>query len=521
MKTIVRYGIISIFVFSVSFGVARAQAAPTTIQSQLDLIKQLLQQVQALQAQIDALSAQKKTLQQQTREEVTELADLLKEGSTGENVKVLQALLAADPELYPEGLITGYYGRLTAVAVKRFQKKHAFEQVGHVGPKTLKKLNEELKKHPIALENNEEEGEDKEHKRPCAIVPPGHLIASGWLRKHDNVRPIVPECQTLPPGIKKQMTGTSTPPTPPPPPPPPHTTTTDTLAPHVSFLTPAASTVSGIVTLTASASDNVGVVNVKYFCNISLIGEATSTPYSVPFDTQTCGEGSKTLSVKAYDAAGNVGEANILVTVANGILITLAAPGGDIWGVTWDGSNLWTGTPNGYLYRIDSLGNILNTLSVGTFNTGLAWDGANLWASYGNIVVRYNTDGIQQKLFEVPAALNWITGMAWDGSALWVIDRGAKKLYRINRTNGSIEETVSVAGNWLLLDGLDYHDSHFWATDAETDTLIKLTSGGVIVDTYNLPGATPVDIAFEGSYLWVADVDDNVLRKIDVSKLSP
>ncbi len=132
----------------------------------------------------------------------------LKEGMTSEDVKLLQTILAADTEVYPEGLITGFYGRLTAKAVKNFQKKHGFEQAGNVGPKTLKKLNEALDENPVSTQANT--SGKKEH---CAIVPPGHLIAPGWLKKQGDIKPIVPICQVLPSGIAKKL-ATTTPPIP-------------------------------------------------------------------------------------------------------------------------------------------------------------------------------------------------------------------------------------------------------------------------------------------------------------------
>ena len=63
-------------------------------------------------------------------------------GATGDDVTQLQAFLAADPSLYPEGKVTGYYGSLTVAAVRRFQAKYGISQVGRVGPQTLAKLNE-------------------------------------------------------------------------------------------------------------------------------------------------------------------------------------------------------------------------------------------------------------------------------------------------------------------------------------------------------------------------------------------
>lgn len=54
----------------------------------------------------------------------------------------LQKVLAKDPEIYPEGKITGVYDKATELAVKRFQKKYGIRVTGEVGPQTRAKLNE-------------------------------------------------------------------------------------------------------------------------------------------------------------------------------------------------------------------------------------------------------------------------------------------------------------------------------------------------------------------------------------------
>lgn len=57
------------------------------------------------------------------------------------DVTALQTYLALDTSLYPEGLITGYFGPLTQAAVTRFQAQNGIDQVGRVGPITRAKLN--------------------------------------------------------------------------------------------------------------------------------------------------------------------------------------------------------------------------------------------------------------------------------------------------------------------------------------------------------------------------------------------
>ena len=63
-------------------------------------------------------------------------------GDRGDEISKLQEFLAKDPEVYPQGQISGYFGALTKQAVIRFQKKYGIAQVGRVGPQTRAKLNE-------------------------------------------------------------------------------------------------------------------------------------------------------------------------------------------------------------------------------------------------------------------------------------------------------------------------------------------------------------------------------------------
>lgn len=62
-------------------------------------------------------------------------------GSSGTNVTRLQTFFAANPNIYPQGLVTGYFGALTRAAVLKFQAVYNLEQVGRVGPLTLAKIN--------------------------------------------------------------------------------------------------------------------------------------------------------------------------------------------------------------------------------------------------------------------------------------------------------------------------------------------------------------------------------------------
>jgi len=165
MKKIIGFLLISAFLFSLYLPVL----ATETTQTKDELIQQLQQEIEELKTQIAELTSQLEALKETKQEIKTTLKLLreLREGMTSDDVKLLQEILATDPEIYPEGRVTGYFGPLTKNAVKRFQKLAGFEQVGQVGPKTLAKINELLT-----------EGAGQSGK-----VPPGLLIAPGIRKK--------------------------------------------------------------------------------------------------------------------------------------------------------------------------------------------------------------------------------------------------------------------------------------------------------------------------------------------------
>ena len=94
----------------------------------------------------------------------------------------------------------------------------------------------------------------------------------------------------------------------------------DTTPPQVAISAPAGgATVSGGVAVTATASDDRGVVGVQLLLDGSPLGaEDTAAPYSVTWDTLAANNGSHVLSATARDAAGNTAtSAPITVTVFN------------------------------------------------------------------------------------------------------------------------------------------------------------------------------------------------------------
>lgn len=67
-----------------------------------------------------------------------------------------------------------------------------------------------------------------------------------------------------------------------------------------------ASTDSAIVTLSATATDNIGVTSVSFVVDGVVVGTTSFAPYVATVNTNAIGYGSHTLVVRAYDAAGNL-----------------------------------------------------------------------------------------------------------------------------------------------------------------------------------------------------------------------
>lgn len=121
--------------------------------AQDDSFQQLQETINQLKEQINQLQAQIRELKSQPVPTITKsiFSQTLNKGSGGDEVTKLQKYLAQFPDIYPEGLVTGYFGSLTEAAVKRFQEKYAEDILsplglatgtGFVGEVTIAKLNE-------------------------------------------------------------------------------------------------------------------------------------------------------------------------------------------------------------------------------------------------------------------------------------------------------------------------------------------------------------------------------------------
>ncbi|MCI0347851.1 MAG: Ig-like domain-containing protein, partial [Acidobacteriales bacterium] len=147
----------------------------------------------------------------------------------------------------------------------------------------------------------------------------------------------------------------------------------DTTPPVVGMTAPAnGATVTGSVTVSADASDNIGVVGVQFLLDgQALGGEDTTSPYSISWNSSTSTNGSHTLSARARDAAGNqTTSTTVSVTVSGGVVSGLALALGFSEG---------SGTTTADFSGNSNNGTLTNgaTWATGKFGNGVNFDGIN------------------------------------------------------------------------------------------------------------------------------------------------
>ncbi|HEY2940896.1 MAG TPA: Ig-like domain-containing protein [Vicinamibacteria bacterium] len=165
----------------------------------------------------------------------------------------------------------------------------------------------------------------------------------------------------------------------------------DTTPPTVSITSPSSgATVGGVITVTANASDNVGVVGVQFRVDGANLGaEDTSAPYSVSWDTGTATPGTHSLTAIARDAVNNTATSTaVSVTV-------LSSGAGDVFVAITDGSVQWH-NPDGTLKQMlpafsDGQASSVSFDAAGNVYVPHWWNHA--FGTPGNTVARYDLSG--------------------------------------------------------------------------------------------------------------------------------
>jgi subtilisin family serine protease len=91
------------------------------------------------------------------------------------------------------------------------------------------------------------------------------------------------------------------------------------VAPAVAITSPGPGAVlTGTVSVAADAADNTGVIRVEFYVDGALAGNDVAAPWTLTLDSAAYGDGSHTLTARAFDLAANVGiSPGVAVTTRN------------------------------------------------------------------------------------------------------------------------------------------------------------------------------------------------------------
>ena len=288
----------------------------------------------------------------------------------------------------------------------------------------------------------------------------------------------------------------------------------DTTPPVVSITSPSNNaTVSSVVTVTANASDNMGVTGVQFYLDDAPLGAPdTSAPYSIAWDSKTTTNNTHTLSARVSDAAGNIGQSSdVTITVFNDTAaptVSISAPSNndtvtgtipvtasaiDNVGVTKvefylnTSTLLTTVTTSPYIFNWDT-----TTLAKGAYTlTAKAYDNAGNIGTSNTVIVTVTNNSVasialaQKASNTTSSAQNLATRLPSSvtaGNLIVVSVSGWPNLPAATAVTDSLGNTYSIAGTVLLSQGA--YSAIYYAKNvkAGTDTVTFRTvkSGGQI-----------------------------------------
>ena len=166
----------------------------------------------------------------------------------------------------------------------------------------------------------------------------------------------------------------------------------DTTAPSIVASSPGAgATVAGTITVTGTASDNVGLAQVKVAVDSGAFQAASGAAnWTFSLDTAAFGDGSHTITARATDTSGLTSSASVGVTFANASSTHMVTPEGVTIDVAPDVVGGWTAQqiydllkPNAY--QLDLIGPSL-TIKVQTqYSSGTATSASSVGGVYTSV----------------------------------------------------------------------------------------------------------------------------------------
>jgi kumamolisin len=176
--------------------------------------------------------------------------------------------------------------------------------------------------------------------------------------------------------------------------------------PSVNITSPTnGSTVSGILTIAATASDAMGIAHVDFYVDSTLIASVTKAPYTASLNTSTLTNGTHSLSAIAFNTLGNSAKSVVSITVNNAMSSSIYFNAGNgavtdtCTGVAWQADEFYSG---GNIYTNSGLPTCLGVYAserVGNFSYNIPISNGKKFVILKFAEIYYNTIGA--RIFDV------------------------------------------------------------------------------------------------------------------------
>ncbi len=213
--------------------------------------------------------------------------------------------------------------------------------------------------------------------------------------------------------------------------------------------------------------------------------------------------------------------------------LLFTGPQGDAFGLTYDGSYLWTTDHPGsssipaVAMQLDMNGILISEFDLPThYMSGIAYDDGDFWvAAYYNpdgYIYKIDSDGNVQNSFPAPDNQPWDLCIQHDN--LWMADYWGDAIYKLESTDGSLLETHSSEHSDPA--GIVFDGQYLWYCDNgegyDRDWLYKIDLGGSGTPEISIPITTHNygTITVGDSATWNATVENIGTADLEITGIS-
>lgn len=219
---------------------------------------------------------------------------------------------------------------------------------------------------------------------------------------------------------------------------------------------------------------------------------------------------------------------NVQPYLVDTISPTSSGVGNRARGLYFDGSDVWMPTGDSASVLGDAAVQRINAYNDNptvAYYPNLVW--AGVWMPGAMVMARdtmyvFNTGAVSREFMKIHQNSDTTTGYGtlsaaasfrsavYDGTYIWLgTTNSIGKLNLTTDTRTSVQTGLGEIYDMLYVDG------YIWALDYDNGRVYKIDSSGTTVGTITV-GTHPIDMEYDGAFIWVANYSDHTLTRINV-----